>query len=222
MLKRELPDLLTVVSVAQVKWLHGGFALRPFTTTLQLQEAQKQASGSEGQRRKPGVKGEVIQQGEGSEITDQIPHIVRPMGVIEGTSYTVLIVAGLAFAAAVVWAVVNELLIQPREYTCYNITLKRLQEDPRVTVRLGTPISGYGQETRNRQARQRIPHRTFTDQHGVERTQVQFFARGPSGNARVSAEMYQDEKKVWQYAFLYVEVDSPVPQRVVLIEPQYR
>jgi len=35
---------------------------------------------------------------QGSDITDQIPHIVRPMGVVEGTSYTVLIVAGLAFA----------------------------------------------------------------------------------------------------------------------------
>ena len=75
-------------------------------------------------------------------------------------------------AAAVVWAVVNELLIQPREYTCFNITLKKLQDDPRVTVRLGTPISGYGQESRNRQARQRIPHRVFKDHQGVEHTQV--------------------------------------------------
>ena len=51
--------------------------------------------------------------------------------------------------------------------------------------------------------------------------QVQFLARGPSGNARVSAEMYQDENKHWHYAFLYVEVDSPVPQRIVLVEPHY-
>ena len=82
-------------------WLQGGFALRPFSTSLQLQEASKQASGSEGQRRKPGVPGEVIQQVERDEITDQIPHIVRPMGVIEGTSYTVLIIAGLAFAGLI-------------------------------------------------------------------------------------------------------------------------
>lgn len=78
----------------------------------------------------------------------------------------------MCHAAAVVWAVVNELLIQPREYTCFNLTLKKLQDDPRVTIRLGTPISGYGQESRNRQARQRIPHRTFVDQNGVEHTQV--------------------------------------------------
>jgi hypothetical protein len=74
----------------------------------------------------------------------------------------------------VIWAVVNELLIQPREYTCFNITLKKLQEDPRVTVRLGTPVSGYGQESRNRQARQRIPHRVFKDANGVEKIQVLF------------------------------------------------
>lgn len=78
-------------------------------------------------------------------------------------------------AAAVVWAVVNELLIQPREYTCFNLTLERLRDDSRVTVRLGTPVSGYGQESRNRQARQRIPHRTFVDQDGVEHTQVSEF-----------------------------------------------
>ena len=69
---------------------------------------------------------------------------------------------------------VNELLIQPREYTCFNITLKKLQEDPRVTVRLGTPVSGYGQESRNRQARQRIPHRVIKDASGRERIQVSY------------------------------------------------
>ena len=81
-----------------------------------------------------------------------------------------------ARAAAVVWAVVNELLIQPREYTCFNITLEKLRNDPRVTVRLGTPISGYGQESRNRQARQRIPHRVYTDPNGVEHTQVRYIS----------------------------------------------
>ena len=75
-------------------------------------------------------------------------------------------------AAAVIWAVVNELLIQPLEYTCFNHTLKLLQDDPRVTVRLGTPVSGYGQESRNRQARQRIPHRIYKDAQGTEKVLV--------------------------------------------------
>ena len=90
----------------------------------------------------------------------------------------------LTIAAAVIWAVVNELLIQPMEYTCFNLTLKKLQDDPRVTVRLGTPVSGYGQESRNRQARQRIPHRVYKDANGTEKVQV------PISQAWVSLSLY--------------------------------
>ena len=43
------------------------------------------------------------------------------------------------------WAVVNELLIQPREYSAFSLSLERLRDDPRIAVTLGTPVSGYGQ-----------------------------------------------------------------------------
>lgn len=75
---------------------------------------------------------------------------------------------------AVLWAVFKELVIEPKEYKAFNMALDRLRDDPRVTVRLGTPISGYGQESRNRAARQRIPHRIQVDQNGVEHVQVWF------------------------------------------------
>ena len=39
-------------------------------------------------------------------------------------------------------------------------------------MRIGSPITGYGQESRNRAARQRIPNRIFTDEDGVEHVQV--------------------------------------------------
>ena len=35
--------------------------------------------------------------------------------------------AGLAVAGAVLWAAANELLIQPKEYTCYNLALERIR-----------------------------------------------------------------------------------------------
>lgn len=35
--------------------------------------------------------------------------------------------AGLAVAAAVLWAAVNELLIQPVEYTCFNLALEKVR-----------------------------------------------------------------------------------------------
>lgn len=39
-------------------------------------------------------------------------------------------------------------------------------------MRIGSPITGYGQESRNRAARQRIPHRVWTDEEGVEHVEV--------------------------------------------------
>ena len=41
-----------------------------------------------------------------------------------------------------------------------------------VTVRIGSPVTGYGSESRNRAARQRIPNRVWTDEHGVEHVEV--------------------------------------------------
>lgn len=76
------------------------------------------------------------------------------------------------FAAAVLYAAVNELLLQPAEYTCYNKTLDLIRDDPRVTVRLGEPVHAYGTESRNRSARQRIPHREYQDVEGRQHIQV--------------------------------------------------
>ena len=41
-----------------------------------------------------------------------------------------------------------------------------------VRVRIGSPITGYGQESRNRAARQRISNRIWTDEDGVEHVEV--------------------------------------------------
>lgn len=43
-------------------------------------------------------------------------------------------------------------------------------------MRIGTPITGYGQESRNRATRQRISHRTYTDEDGVDHVEVQFLS----------------------------------------------
>ena len=52
-------------------------------------------------------------------------------------------------------------------------------EDPRVMVRLGAPITGYGVESRSRSARQRIRHRDYTDAAGVQHLQART-AAGPA------------------------------------------
>lgn len=163
-----------------------------------------------------GKEGLVINEEEFSAITDKIPQ--RPVSVAEGTSYSVVIIAALGFAAAVIYAAGKELLFSPKEYQCYTISVERLKQDPRVTVRLGSPISAYGTESQNRAARQRIPHRVYNDTHGREHVQLQFQLRGPSGRATVNADMYLEEGN-WRYYFLYLDVQSPLKQEVVLVSP---
>ena len=143
------------------------FATRPLSG--QPEGNRQPASTSRQQRR--AEQAIVSQKQTFDEITDKhIPQ--RPMGVVEGTSYSLVILAAIGFGIALLWTAVSSLLIQPKEYTCFNVTLDKLRDDPRVTVRLGTPISGYGQESRNRAARQRIPHRAYKDDSGTEHIQV--------------------------------------------------
>jgi mitochondrial import inner membrane translocase subunit TIM21 len=177
------------------------------------------SSSQRGRRRHDADKpqeGIVAAEEEFSAITDKIPQ--RPVSVAEGTSYTLVIIAALGFAAAVLYAAFKELFFSPKEYQCYSHTLERLKDDPRVTVRVGSPVSAYGTESRNRAARQRIPHRIYNDAEGREHIQLQFHLRGPSGRATVNADMY-NESGTWRYHFLYLDVQSPLQQQVVLVRP---
>jgi import inner membrane translocase subunit TIM21 len=159
-----------------------------------------------------------IDEEEFSAITDKIPQ--RPMTAVESTSYSLVILAALGFAAAVLYAAFSELLFSPKEYKCFSQALKKIEEDPRVTIRLGTPMKAYGSESMNRSARQRIPHRLYYDDQGREHVQLQFVAKGPSGRATVHADMYQEAGEAnWRYHYLYLTVESPLPQQVVLVKP---
>lgn len=52
--------------------------------------------------------------------------------------------------------------------------------------------------------------------------QIQFHARGPSGeHAVVNASMWQDSSKQWQYDLLFLDFGGPVQQRVYLVGPRH-
>ncbi|KAJ0945978.1 putative mitochondrial import inner membrane translocase subunit Tim21, tim21 IMS domain superfamily [Helianthus annuus] len=141
----------------------------------------------------------------------------KPMTFTEGASYSVVILAGLGIAAAAGYGVFKELIFEPKEYKVFNKALKRIQDDSQVRVRIGSPITGYGQESRNRAARQRIPNRVWKDDDGVEHVEVNFYIRGPHGAGKVFAEMFKDnEDKQWKYMYLQVEIHSPSPSRMLL------
>lgn len=121
--------------------------------------------------------------------------------------------------AAVLYAAASELLLQPVEYAAFNACLDRLRDDPRVSVRLGSPLTGYGAETRSRSARQRISHRVRTDDAGVDHVTVQFWARGPRGAARVTAEATAGVggKGPWSVETMVADFDGPHAARVTLV-----
>ncbi|KAK3204907.1 hypothetical protein Dsin_018953 [Dipteronia sinensis] len=149
------------------------------------------------------------------DITYNIPQ--KPVTFAEGASYSLIILAGLGVAGAAAYAVFKELIFEPKEYTIFNKALKRIQDDGQVRVRIGSPITGYGQESRNRAARQRIPNRVFTDEFGTEHVEINFYIRGPHGAGKVFTEMFKDqEDKHWKFTYLIVEINSPSKAQLML------
>ncbi|KAL6348419.1 hypothetical protein AAG906_005727 [Vitis piasezkii] len=141
----------------------------------------------------------------------------KPVTFAEGASYSVIILVGLGIAAAAGYAVFKELIFEPKEYKIFGKALKRVQEDGQVRVRIGSPITGYGQESRNRAARQRIANRIWTDEDGVEHVEVNFYIRGPHGAGKVYTEMFKDKvDKQWKFTYLIAEIKSPSPAQLML------
>ncbi|KAM3321707.1 putative mitochondrial import inner membrane translocase subunit TIM21 [Capsicum chacoense] len=141
----------------------------------------------------------------------------KPVTFTEGASYSLIILAGLAVAGAAAYGVFKELIFQPKEYKIFNKGLERVQNDGQVKARIGSPVTGYGSESRNRAARQRIPNRIWTDEDGVEHVEVNFYIRGPHGAGKVYTEMFQDKvDKQWKFTYLIVEIRSPTPTQLML------
>lgn len=157
-------------------------------------------------------------------ITDKIPQ--RPVGVVEGTSYTLIIIAAFGVLAFVLYHVLTSLIFEPTALSCFNAALERLKGDPRITVRIGSAddIRAWGTNSESRVARQQIPHQIYKDQNGVEHVRIQFYIRGPSGTGMVNADMYKDGSGQWAYTYLVVDSQSSSaggsPQRLVLVAPR--
>ncbi|XP_073025744.1 probable mitochondrial import inner membrane translocase subunit TIM21 [Primulina eburnea] len=141
----------------------------------------------------------------------------KPVTFTEGASYSLVILAGLGIAGAAAYGVFKELIFEPKEYEIFGKALERIQNDSQVRVRIGSPVTGYGSESRNRAARQRIPHNKWTDEDGVEHIVVNFHIRGPHGAGKVYTEMFKDKvDKQWKFMYLIVEVTSPSPAQLML------
>lgn len=163
-------------------------------------------------------------------ITDKIPQ--KPVGVVEGASYTALIAAAFAVLIFFAYNFAATFLFEPAATACFNAAAQRLRADPRITVRLGADITAYGQESHSRAARQAVPHVMYTDAQGVEHCRLQFHLRGAGGAvAVVNADMYKsaDSGGAWEYSYLIADVATPgggpggarpQQQRLVIVAPR--
>ena len=93
-------------------------------------------------------------------------------------------------------------MFEPKEATVFNLALDKLQNDPRVTVRLGAPVTGYGVESRSRSARHRIRHRFYNDDNGVEHVQVHSHTKKRYGMR--SIEQDKCRKSRWFQSWVYM------------------
>ncbi|GMH35608.1 hypothetical protein BSKO_03476 [Bryopsis sp. KO-2023] len=191
-------------------WQPVGFAAKTMSSST---------SNTHSRESKKGNKALMVEDEEFDAITDKIPQ--KPMSAAEGVSYLAIILAAFAVLAGIVWGFISSYILDPTEYVCFNLTLDKLRLDPRITVRLGATIKGYGEDSSHRWQRTRIPHRTYTDVDGVEHMQIQFHIKGPGGVGVVCADMYQDEQKEWQYTYLYVDISQGgALHRLAIIKPQ--
>jgi import inner membrane translocase subunit TIM21 len=171
-------------------------------------------------------------------ITDKIPQ--RPVGVVEGASYTAIIAAAFAVLIFFAYNFAATFLFEPAATACFNAAAQRLRADPRITVRLGADITAYGQESASRAARQAVPHVMYTDARGVEHCRLQFHLRGAGGAvAVVNADMHRaaaaggggggSGSGAWEYSYLIADVATPgggpggarpQQQRLVIVAPR--
>ena len=150
------------------------------------------------------------------EITDKwIPE--KPVSAAEAGGYSLVIAAGLAVALGAMWYSFKELLFEPKEQSVFAAALAKVETDPRVVVRVGTPMTSYGKEGRSRSARRQLAHTTHVDGFGREHVRVQGAVRGPQGKGTVHADAYKGDGGGWEFAYLVVDAGR---DRVVVVQPQ--
>ena len=143
-------------------------------------------------RERAAEAGEVERTAESSErqsaLTDQVPDS-GPVGVAEGASYSLAILAGLGVAGGSLAFLLSDLAVEPSELQVHHAALERVRADPRATARLGEPIASAEQTSAPRRSRPRVRHRAYeSDDGGDSRILVEFNVIGSRNVGRVRAD----------------------------------
>ena len=187
------------MDAARARARGGGAALaraRPVSSSsVAAQAGKQQRQGGKQQRSLAAAEQQ------NNQITDRIPE--PPVTAPEAAGYSIFIAAGLGMAGYAAYSVGSELLITPKHQRVFDEALEIVRKDRNVQSRLGSPLKGFGADSRNRSARQQIPHKLYKDEAGLEHVYVEFQVSGPGGQARVSADKRNDSD---DFSFLYVDL----------------
>lgn len=137
---------------------------------------------------------------------------VRPIGerIKENTktaSYLGVIVVGVAVTGVLIFAVCRELWSSSSSNSVYSAALKACIDDPRVQDSLGSPIKGYGEESRRRR-RQHVAH-TVVARNDEPFMKMHFYIQGIRNKATV-----QLEKRLVRTPFTFQHCASDLFSRI--------
>ncbi|XP_078688054.1 mitochondrial import inner membrane translocase subunit Tim21-like [Branchiostoma floridae x Branchiostoma belcheri] len=133
-------------------------------------------------------------------------------------TYLGIVIFGVGVMGLLFYAIGRELFSGGSINGIYTDAMKRCKENEEVKVALGTPIAGFGEETRR--GRRRHPAYTeYTDEAGKKHLRMKFYLKGGSGRrATVHLEVTEnDGGKYDSFRYLFVQLDA-YPHRTMIIE----
>ncbi|RZF46067.1 hypothetical protein LSTR_LSTR004780 [Laodelphax striatellus] len=134
-------------------------------------------------------------------------------------SYLGVILAGVGVTGLIFHTVFKELFSKKSPNNIYSQVLERCRNDPRLQYELGSPIKGYGEETR-RGRRRHVSHVIY-EKDGVEHLRMKFYIEGLRKKATVHLEMIEDENGEYIFRYLFVELDDFGRAAIVLEDNRY-
>lgn len=130
-------------------------------------------------------------------------------------SYIGISLAAIGMLGAIIYIVGRELFSGESPNGVYSKALKRCSKDSEVIVALGQPIKGYGEETR-RGRRRHVSHVEF-EQDGRKHMRMKFHIQGSDRRGEVNLEVVKDESGVYNYRYLFVQLDQ-FPYNTIVLE----
>lgn len=130
-------------------------------------------------------------------------------------TYTGIVIAGIAVTGIMFYAIGRELFSGQSPSGVYGRAFKLCRKNEQVIDALGEPIKGYGEMT-SRGRRRFVKHVEY-EVNGVKHMQMQFYLEGPLNKATAHVEVQQNERRKYQFRYLYVELNS-YPRRTIFVE----